>query len=85
MGKAGMKRRLRQLWRRWTTAPGPPPQVPTNASTLPSHDAWLEELLEELRTPESERAFEHADVLRVLTQPTPAMLNWLRGIERTDL
>jgi hypothetical protein len=79
-----MTRRLRRLWRRWVATSTPGPAEPAKASTLPSHDAWLAELLDELRTPESQRAFEHADVLRVLTQPTPAMLNWLRGIERTD-
>jgi hypothetical protein len=62
----------------WTTPPSPAPATSQKASSTasPPHEVWLEGLLEELRTPESERAFQRADLLHVLDKPAPA---WMRG------
>lgn len=61
----------------WAPPPSPAPATPQRASTAPPpHDVWLGDLLEELPTPENEGAFQRADLLHVLDQPTPA---WMRG------
>jgi hypothetical protein len=77
---------LRRLWAWWTRPPAQPePPPPLKRPSIPPHDAWLKDLLEDLRTPENEGDFRRADVMHVLTKQTPAKLDWLRGFhERTD-
>lgn len=59
-----MRRRIRKWWRRWIRASQPAAAPPKPA--LPAHDEWLAALLNELADPDTEAAFQRADVLYIL-------------------
>src|SRR5436190_19507190 len=59
---------LRRLWAWWTRHPDESPAPLPHPGVAP-HEEWLADLLEELRTPEAEAAFQRTDTLTLLKRP----------------
>jgi hypothetical protein len=62
----------RRVWAWWRQPAEPAPEWLPRPDVA-AHEEWLADLLEELRTPEAEGAFQRTDTLTLLNDPDAAI------------